>query len=201
MQSYMNPTKYVIMFSSFLFVFALFSQPSAQGVLVFNAKEVGVDVVVTAAGTANTTDLTLDTSMDFASPLVRPVDSWIVVGTNAFIPLNKYSGITGVAPPFGTGGTTFQSSGSGDKFGITNATLKTPSGYMSGDFLAGTVKFDDETFDSLGLVPGSYTWSWGVGENADSLTFNVISAIPEPSSFAFFALMLVWSQRSLFRSR
>ena len=49
------------------------------------------------------------------------------------------------------------------------------------------------SFASLGLTPGIYTWNWGSGANADSLTINIGTAIPpgavpEPSTWAMLIL-------------
>ena len=44
------------------------------------------------------------------------------------------------------------------------------------------------TLASLGMDLGSYTWSWGSGGTADSLTLNVV---PEPSTAALMVLGIV----------
>jgi hypothetical protein len=37
-----------------------------------------------------------------------------------------------------------------------------------------------------GLAPGSYVYSWGLGNDADSLTLNIVdpNAVPEPDTLA-----------------
>jgi len=48
------------------------------------------------------------------------------------------------------------------------------------------------TFASMGLTPGSYTWSWGSGLNADSFTLNIVATpagVPESGSTAFSMLL------------
>ncbi|NOZ40569.1 MAG: hypothetical protein GXP24_10125 [Planctomycetes bacterium] len=57
--------------------------------------------------------------------------------------------------------------------------LIVPAFYTSGTELAGTAIFSGETFDSLGIIPGSYTWTWGSGATFDSFTLLIV---PEPSS-------------------
>jgi hypothetical protein len=41
--------------------------------------------------------------------------------------------------------------------------LIVPSGYKSNKLLAGSSLYEDATFDSLGMIPGEYTWTWGSG--------------------------------------
>jgi hypothetical protein len=53
---------------------------------------------------------------------------------------------------------------SGDFFALEegiNAFLALPQGYTSGDPLTNSMTFDNATFASLGLTPGTYTWTWG----------------------------------------
>ena len=41
----------------------------------------------------------------------------------------------------------------------------------------------------LGLTPGTYTWTWGSGANADFLEVDIPSAaVPEPSSLTLLGL-------------
>jgi hypothetical protein len=61
-----------------------------------------------------------------------------------------------------------------------------------GTLLAGMSTYAGQTFASLGMDSGSYTWSWGSGNTADSLMLNVISSsVPEPSTGFLAALGLI----------
>jgi hypothetical protein len=73
--------------------------------------------------------------------------------------------------------------------------LIVPIGYVSGSALSDTSTYDNATFNSLGVTPGTYVWTWGSGANADSFTLNIGAAVvPEPSSLlllgAAFAVLL-----------
>jgi hypothetical protein len=57
-----------------------------------------------------------------------------------------------------------------------------PAGYVSGHALSDTATWDNATFASLGVTPGTYKWTWGTGAHADS------AVIPEPSTWALMAL-------------
>jgi hypothetical protein len=49
--------------------------------------------------------------------------------------------------------------------------------------LASNMEFAGQTFASIGLTPGTYTWTWGSAINADSLTVQIGPAAgPEPAS-------------------
>ena len=58
-----------------------------------------------------------------------------------------------------------------------------PQYYVSGSVLSASDTWSGQTFASLGLTPGTYTWTWGSGADADFFTMNIEgSAVPEPSS-------------------
>jgi hypothetical protein len=59
-----------------------------------------------------------------------------------------------------------------------------PFGYVSGSALSETATWNDQTISSMGLTPGTYTWTWGSGIDADSLTLNIA---PEPGSLLLFS--------------
>jgi hypothetical protein len=93
---------------------------------------------------------------------------------------------------FGSGNFFFASpsSGSGDSFGVVGdlGAIWVPLDYVSGTLLSATDTWNNATFDSLDLVPGTYVHAWGVGDHADSLTLQVGSAVPEPSTWAMMLL-------------
>lgn len=95
-----------------------------------------------------------------------------------------YYGFTGPTS-FGTGGLISLSSGSGDLVsmdaGGVPETLFVPHGYVSGSTLSSSATSDNATFSSLGVTPGTYTWSWGNGADADSFTLQIgPAAVPAP---------------------
>jgi hypothetical protein len=65
-----------------------------------------------------------------------------------------------------------------------------PSGYVSGNLLSSTSTWDNATFTSLGVTPGTVVWTWGSGAHADSFTLQIgpTTATPEPTSLTLLGL-------------
>jgi hypothetical protein len=58
--------------------------------------------------------------------------------------------------------------------------------------LADTSIWNNQTFDSLGVTPGTYEWTWGTGMNQNfTLQIGPAAAVPEPSSVLLLAGALV----------
>ena len=55
--------------------------------------------------------------------------------------------------------------------GFGNA-VTVPIGYTSG-FLSGTSTYVGKTFATLGITPGTYTYTWGSGPNASSIILQI----------------------------
>lgn len=171
---------------------ALMSSVLAAGVaraeVLMTAEQTPGGVLLSGAGTLNINALAPSISTFADAPFINPgfVHSVARVGAAGKSPIDSYIGLTG-AGPFGTGFAATGTSGSGDVFGpsaveTSNGTyipqLVVPDRYVSGRPLSGTGLFAGETFASLGLTPGVYTWRWGTGVNADRLTLSVV--VPEP---------------------
>ncbi len=163
----------------------------AHAALTLQLEQVGDDVVLTGSGSLNVLALTLDEQSAVGSGL-NPHFGVAQVGTVEDFGnlVDTYLGATG---PSSFGNDTdlnfkFADIGTGDAVGISGAGLgsgteiRVPADYVSGDLLFGTATFDSATFASLGFTPGTYTYTWGSGLNADSLT--VTSVVPEPSTWA-----------------
>ncbi len=55
--------------------------------------------------------------------------------------------------------------------------LGVPLAYVSGAALSSSMEFAGQTFASIGVTPGTYTWTWGSGISVDSLTVQIGRAI------------------------
>ena len=155
------------------------SSPAVGQVMNMTLLEVGGDVVLSGAGTMNTTSLGL-TQLFYRTSGVVPQASQFGCGLEGPGPFNSviFTGGTITSPSnFGTGGVTNGNLGTGDFFGIgfanSDKRLFVPSGYTSGSFISGTTTFNSTTLATLGATPGTYTWSWGSGANASSIILQV----------------------------
>jgi hypothetical protein len=155
--------------------------PTSGETSIFNITllEVGSDVVMSGSGLMNLTDLTSIGSIYQISG-VAPAAARFVCGNTGPGPSansDRYTGSTLSSPAnFGTFGQTSATSSTGDVFGISfsgfgNA-VTVPIGYTSG-FLSGTSTYVGKTFATLGITPGTYTYTWGSGPNASSIILQI----------------------------
>lgn len=162
----------------------------AEAAYIVTLQQDGSNVVATGSGSIDLTGLTYVIT-DSSSSLLRPSDGIIAVGPTALTAADAYSGANGPSA-FGPGGYSSATSGSGSLVELSGGSgfIFVPSGYVSGASLGtSTDTWANATFASLGLTPGSYTWSWAGG--AGSFTVDVMPAIPEPASITLMVTGLV----------
>jgi hypothetical protein len=63
---------------------------------------------------------------------------------------------------------------------IEGNALTVPRGYVSGTALSGMATYTGKTFATLGVTPGTYVWTWGIGRN-QNFTLQILSANPTPT--------------------
>ena len=169
---------------------ALFVAPAAPAAFVLTLSQVGGNVVVNGSGTLNLSALTYFGQMYSNGGLaasLSPSSAGLISGPGqgAVYQVNMYDGggLTGPTS-FGTGNSSFADSGTGLFAGIGNRAgfVYVQPSYVSGTALTNSSTYVGQTFDSLGFTPGTYTYTWGTGANADSLT--ITSVVPEPSTWA-----------------
>ena len=62
-------------------------------------------------------------------------------------------------------------------------TLGVPHGYVSGATLSDSMTFNNATFASLGVTPGTYVWTWGTGLENQNFTLVIGGAgVPDGGS-------------------
>jgi hypothetical protein len=176
---------------------------AAQAAIELTVRQDGSDVIVVGSGSANTNSLPSPTeSLDYTNVLW---ENQIYAGPDAFngstpqYDVNLWDDINGPLS-FNTDPliiATNPSSGTGDLFGIYIDTVSNkpllvlPFGYVSGNSLNGTSRFNNFTLADLGLNPGVFSWNWGMGQNADSLQLR-IEPVPVPGPLPLAGLPIAW---------
>ena len=168
----------------------------ANAAFTFTFRETTTGVAATGTGSIDLTGLSrigedlLPTTGISAQAAIAGVAGTVAV----------YTGIAGPGG-FGIGSPTVASEGGGDSVAVNGSSgfIGVPRAYVSGSHLSSTMEFAGATFVTLGLAPGIYTWNWGNGSNADSLTVEIGAvATPEPASATVFGAGvpgLVWFRR------
>lgn len=174
---------------------------NVQGAVIVNVSEIGGDVVFSGSGTLNISGLTSQGSGNLLAGSDFGKEFFLGFDPNGF-PAVDFYGATGqvTAPAALFAGDRFITPqlGTGPRFGIAieafngqvDPAVTVPAGYVSGTALSSTSTYSGQTLASLGLIPGSYTWSWA----NDSLTLN-IAAIPLPATAWLFPAGLIASMR------
>lgn len=168
----------------------------AQAGYVVTLTQVGPNVVASGSGAIDLSGLALAVVADEA-PGVVPNYGIISTGTTALVDLYTTTGYETGPLYFGTGmsgseDTTLASSGSGDMVGFSVRTalgqfpsgVSVPYGYMTDNPLSDSATYDNSTFSSLGVVPGTYEWTWGTATDQNFTLQIGPAAVPEPATWA-----------------
>jgi hypothetical protein len=150
---------------------------------VVTLGQMGANVVATGSGQIDVTGLTLAAvNIGPVNGLIQPDISTIGLPVSGFVDVydgerSMFSGPNN----FGTGDITRPNGGSGGfvLFSKFFAQVAVPTGYVSDTLLSDTTAtFDNATFDSLGVTPDSYVWTWGTGAD-QSFKLDVVG-VPDP---------------------
>lgn len=158
---------------------------AANAAVVVNINEVGNTVVANATGSLDLTDAVFVKNVT----VIAAVNPNLAVLSMANGPINGYA-ITGPAS-FGTKSLT-QGTGNGMPFYIfgTGNLLGVAQGYSSGSPLFGNTRWDNASFVSLGITPGSYVYS--LPNDTVTLNFGAVAAaeVPLPAGLPLLGLGL-----------
>lgn len=159
--------------------------------LVFNAQEVGSDVVITGSGTILTDVLHYDIISSIG--VISPTE-YFCIGPSQLTEVDFWTGGTLSGPSnFGSGPESFASSGTGDMMGLdfswTGGGLALPRGYTSGYPLESTSTYLSHTFETLGMTEGTYVWTYGY--NVITLNVGGSEEVPTLSEWGMILLALL----------
>ncbi|WP_270936270.1 VPLPA-CTERM sorting domain-containing protein [Falsiroseomonas oryzae] len=156
----------------------------ADAAFTFTVLEQGANVVATGSGSLNIYALTRKFDNVDGSGGVKGDIGFIGVGGGS---LDVYEGLNGPTS-FGPPGPGFLASTTTNVVVAIFADSRdvwVPGDYISGAPLSASMTFANHSFATLGLTPGTYVWTWGEGERADSFTVQIGPAVigePEPAS-------------------
>jgi hypothetical protein len=176
----------------------------AHADVIIRFQEVGSDVVASFSGNVDLTGATqvasaLSANVTFVVPAapaafffrssIATYDGWLFSSA----PMPSFGQGTGVQGNFNltTGGIIGVDGSPG-----TGTEIMLASGYTSGSPFAGTGTFENATFSSLGITPGTYTWT--AGNNNMTIT---TQAVPEPATSAMALAGLAYGTYSIVRNR
>jgi hypothetical protein len=74
--------------------------------------------------------------------------------------------------------------------GGSTGVVVVPVGYVSGTVLSDSATWTGQSLASLGLTPGTYTYTWGSGIHADSATVQIGNTTPEPGTVPLLGAIL-----------
>jgi hypothetical protein len=170
----------------------------AQSSFTIDLYQDGSNVVATGSGDIDLTGLSFITDLTAQADELVPDGATITLGV-APSAGTFYGGISGPGS-FGSGGADPDgTNGSGDLVATSGGSiLLLPQGYVSGTPLSDSATWDNATLASLGITPGTYTWTWGnsdtsggggiYNDSENTLTLNVV-AVPEPSQYGWGVLL------------
>jgi hypothetical protein len=168
---------------------SLFSIQPARAYTV-TLKEVGANVVANGSGAFNLTGLTFEGSTTQIGGLLNASFGIIVMGPpNNEANVDGYTGFSGPSN-FGSGGYFFPNTGSGDRVDVCFdcGHFIVPQGYLTNTTLSNSMTFNNATFASLGVTPGTYVWSWGTGLRNQNFTL-IIGGVGVPDGGSTVSLL------------
>lgn len=165
--------------------------PPVQAAYTATLEQERSDVVATGSGTIDLVGLTFVSSGSGDEAGISGGLGIIVLGPVNFQPSDGYGRFAGPTS-FGILGLITASSGSGDRIGIDrdSGELFRTSGYVSNSILSSSATWDNKSFASLGVTPGTYVWSWGSVLADDTFTLKIGVPIAEPSGARLLGLPL-----------
>jgi hypothetical protein len=141
---------------------------------VVTLEEVESNVVATGSGTIDTTGLSVG-APSAAYSVIIPTLASIITGASSRTTLLR-GPIVG-PPNFGSGGQTLPGVNGGPAIGLifNLGEIVLPENYTNNSTLKNSAMYGTATFATLGVIPGTYIWTWGPGAN-QSFTIQVGAA-------------------------
>lgn len=186
---------------------------AAHASLTINITQVGLDVVASGSGSFNLDSLNLYSEDAGGNGGYLEAASFIPSAGSALSTdwYTAYS-VAGNPTNFGTGGGFGADSSSAagffvlipGYFGGSESLLEVATGYLSNTPFSVSSTWSNQTIQSLGLAPGTYTWQWSKNSDGSGATDSVtVNVVPEPSTYGLIGLgalaLVVFRRRAGFQ--
>lgn len=161
---------------------------TVSAAIVIQMREQGGDVVFSYDGSLDLAGAS-QPGLSFSFAGITPSGGDISFGSPSGTESEIYTSAISTFPMFGNGTRTPGNSFDGDPFSVSNSAITMPRGYVNGAPISGSLTFQGQSFDSLGINEVSAPYVWTLNSSGDTVT---LSAIPEPSSVAMCMLLSGW---------
>jgi hypothetical protein len=167
----------------------------AKAEFTISIQQVGANVVGTGSGSVDTAGLTAGNTIprglyDLVDPQFANYGAGEPLEPNTIF--RQFSGVSGPSSFGPSSQTTNASSSTGISLILAgrDGIVELPSDYLSGSFFTNQDIFSNKTLDGLGLTLGTYTYTFGAGDDADSIVVQIgpVAPVPEPSTWAMMIL-------------
>jgi IPTL-CTERM motif len=191
--------RYVLSFGAATLTLAGLLAASDAYAYTVTIQQVGANVVATGSGTLNLAAIPPYLNASGQS-FMQPNVGGLAIGTIS-ASVDLHAPVTGPTN-FGSGSAYVHAdSDSGLLVGITaNQYVVVDHSYVGGN-LNSSSTWNNRTIASLGLTPGTYTWTWGSGLTADSFTVVVVgssTAVPTLSEWGIVLASMLIGVAALF---
>jgi hypothetical protein len=178
----------------------------AEAAYTVTLSQVGNDVVANGSGTLNLASFSSPGSAGGGGYVAASAGAIGIGPAGGSNPEDAYTGAIAGPTNYGAGGGFSASAGSGNLVEMNHTTqyIYVYQGYVSGSPLSSSSTFTGSTIASLGLTPGTYTWTWGSGGNADSFTLiigSVQNSIPTLNEWSLISLVSLMAIAALITLR
>ncbi len=175
---------------------------TASALLRINIYDSGSGVVASYSGSVNTNGLIPYASSSIIGGIGASFGIAWSPSITSGVPADLWSGLT-PPNPFAAGPLVFpQTDNGGDPLFLLANYIHLPTSYVSGTSISNSMFFPGQTFASIGLIPGTYTWVWGSGTDVDSAVMTIsTSDVPGPLPLFGVGAAFAWSRRLRRRCR
>lgn len=163
--------------------------------IIIQALEINENIVLRLSGQVNLAGASMTVEEWDINGSISSMNSGanVYLGPPEFVPVDTYSVELAGPDSFGNVDTIMADSASGTPFSFDTSLkeIQVPLGYQSEQPLSGETVFESSGFESIGLIPGTYYWSWTGGET--TITFIVGPAARPELKMAFTENELIFS--------